>query len=202
MCKEVVIIGAGGHGKVIADIAEKSGDKVIGFLDDSCTADKIIGIPIIGKTEKCIEYKDKYFFIAIGNNAVRKKIAEKYSELKYYTAIHPSASIGLDVVIGDGTCLMANTVVNSSAKIGKHCIINTNTAIEHDCVLEDYVHISPGSAICGTVHIGSGTHIGAGVSVINNHNICENVIVGAGGAVCEDIVESGTYVGVPAKKIK
>lgn len=202
MCKEVVIIGAGGHGKVIADIIKKSGDRLIGFLDDCCTAEKILDYPVLGKIKDCLKYRDKEFFIAIGNNAVRKKISEQYNMLKYYTAIHPSSVIAMDVEIGEGSCVMAGTVINTSAKIGKHCIINSGSVVEHDNKLADFVHLSPGAILCGTVSVGEGTHIGGGVTVKNNTNITGDTVIGVGAAVVKDIDISGVYCGVPASIIK
>ncbi len=191
-----MIIGASGHGKVIADIIKKSGDEVIGFLDDDTTK------PVLGRVCDCEKYADEYFVIAIGSNKIRKRIAEKYSDLKYYTAIHPTAVIGENVSIGEGTVVMANAVINPSAVIGKHCIINTGAVIEHDNELKDYVHVSPKAALCGTVKVGEETHIGAGAVVRNNISVCGNVVVGAGAAVVKDIEKRGTYVGVPAKELR
>lgn len=195
MCKKVIIIGASGHGKVIADIIKKFGDEVYGFLDDDLSKD------VIGRVSDCVNYKDMYFVIAIGNNKIRKSIAERY-DLKYYTAIHPAAVIGENVDIGEGTVVMANAVVNPSATIGRHCIINTAAIVEHDNVLEDYVHISPNATLCGTVRVGEETHIGAGAVVRNNISIGNNIIIGAGAAVIKDIDKEGIYVGVPAKELR
>lgn len=200
MAKNVIIIGAGGHGKVIAGIVKKSGDNVVGFLDDNENVKSVLGICVLGNVCDCIKYKDKYFIIAIGNNEKRKKIAESY-DLKYYTAIHPAACIAEDAQIGEGTCVMAYAVVNASTKVGKQCIINTGSVIEHDCVLGDYVHISPNSTVMGTVSIGSSTHIGGGAAVINNIKICPDCIIGSGAVVVKNIEEAGTYIGIPAKKI-
>lgn len=202
MSKEVIVIGAGGHGKVIADIIIKSGDRVIGFLDDGCTEKNILGYPILGKTEDCLKYKDKEFFVAIGNNAVRKKISEKYNMLKFYTAIHPSAVIAMDVEIGEGSCVMAGVVINTSARIGKHCIINSGSVVEHDNKLADFVHLSPGAVLCGTVSVGECTHIGGGATVKNNTNISGDTVIGVGAAVVKDIDISGVYCGVPARIVK
>ena len=201
MCKEVVIIDAGGHGKVIADIIEKSGDKVIGFLDDGTEHTEIFGYPVLGKSADCKKFKDKEFFIAIGNNFVRKKIATENSDLKFYTAIHPNAVISRGVEIGEGTCVMAGCVINASTKIGKHSIINSGSVVEHDNVLADYVHLSPGAVLCGTVSVGECTHVGAGVTVRNNTNITSETVIGVGAAVASNIEIPGTYCGVPAKKM-
>lgn len=208
MNKNVVIIGAGGHAKVIADIIDKSKDIVIGFLDDNKTKGDIIvkeeQYKVIGRIDDCrkiqLESPEIEFVIAIGNNKVRKQIAERYENLKFYTAIHPSSQIALDVEIGEGTVVMANTSINTSVKIGKHCIINTGTIIEHDNILKDYVHISPNATLCGTVEIGGLTHVGAGATIRNNIKICDNCVVGVGSVVVKDIKQYGTYIGVPAMK--
>ena len=207
MCKKVIIIGAGGHAKVIADIIEKSKDIVYGFLDDNKDIGEIIikNYSIIGKVSECQGLQDNnknlYFVIAIGDNYTRKNIYEKY-DLNYYTAIHPNCNIGIDVEIKECTVVMANACINSNAKIGKNCIINTGAIVEHDNIIEDYVHISPNATLCGTVKVGANTHIGAGAIVKNNTKITKDCIIGAGAVVVKNIEERGTYVGVPARKIK
>lgn len=202
MSKNVVVIGASGHGKVIADIIIKSGDKVVGFLDDGVGKGNLVaGIEVLGKTEDYIIFKDCEFIIAIGNPNVRKRIANDLP-VKWYTAIHPNAvASSLDVKIGEGTVVMANAVINSSAKIGKHCIINTGAIVEHDNYIGDYVHLSPNATLAGTVTVGEMTHIGVGACVKNNINIAPNCTIGAGTVVVKDISESGTYIGVPARKM-
>lgn len=207
MRKKVVIIGAGGHAKVIADVIEKSGDEIVGFLDDN----KEIGTTIINDYKVIGDLNNRFamavtkenleFIIAIGDNKKREELSHS-PNLKFYTAIHPSAQMGLDVEIQEGTVIMANACINSSAKIGKHCIINTGAIIEHDNIIEDFVHISPNVALGGTVKIGKNTHIGIGSTIKNNITICKNCKIGAGAVVVKDIEEAGTYVGVPAKKYK
>lgn len=208
MQKKVVIIGASGHARVIADIVKLSGDEIVGFLDDNIDIqgnvifdDKVV----LGTTkEKDVnKYKDDYFIIGIGSNKVRKLISEKYPNLKWYTAIHPNAVIGSNVEIGEGTVLMAGTVINIGTKIGKHCIVNTCSSLDHDNILEDFVHISPGSHLAGTVKVMEGTWICTGVTIINNISIGKNNIIGAGATVIKDILEEdSTFVGVPINKIK
>lgn len=204
MSKSVVIIGASGHGKVIADIIVNSGDKVLGFLDDAddVQGKKIIGFPVLGKIADFDNYRDCEFVIAIGNPYIRERIANELP-VKWYTAIHPTAVISsLDVEIGEGTVIMANAVVNPSARIGKHCIINTGAIVEHDNILEDYVHLSPNVTLAGIVKVGKSTHIGAGSCTKQVLNIASDCIIGAGSVIVKDITKSGTYVGVPARKIK
>lgn len=201
MNNRLIIVGAGGHGKVIADIAVKNGYTDIFFVDDISTG-SCMGFPIIANTEKISILDDGAtdFVIAIGNNKTRKMIAEKF-DVNWVTLVHPSAQISMKVELGVGTVVMANAVINADAKVGKHCIINTSAVIEHDNVIEDYVHISPNVALGGTTRVGELTHIGIGSSVINNVSICENCVIGAGTVVVADIEHSSTYVGVPAKEI-
>lgn len=200
--QNVIIIGAGGQGKVIADIIRTSGDNVYGFLDDNIEINtKIIDeYKVIGKVSDIEKFslEDVVFIIAIGNNIVRKNITQKYN-LKYYTAIHKTAYIGMDVTIGEGTVVMPFACINASSKIGKHCIINTGAIVEHENQVEDFVHISPQAALAGQVTVGECTHIGINATVKNNIKIANNCIVGAGAVVVKNIEKSGVYVGVPAK---
>ncbi|SHF21972.1 acetyltransferase [Alkalibacter saccharofermentans] len=205
MKNKLIIIGASGHGKVVADIAIKMNKwQSIAFLDDDESIKTSIGLEVIGKTADAFTYKDEAdFFVAIGSNTTREKIQEKLEEegMSVIKLIHPSAVIGTEVEIGMGTAVMAGVVVNSSTRIGKGCIINTSASLDHDNVIEDYVHISPGVRTAGSVSIGKGTWIGIGSVISSNVNICSGCKVGAGAVVVKDITEPGTYVGVPVRKI-
>lgn len=203
MNEQVIIVGASGHGKVVADIIQKSGDTVVGFLDDNPNSpEKLAGFPVLGTIEKYKLYKKYKFVIAIGNAEIRERIVSNLSNVEWYTAIHPSAAIsGIDVLIGEGTVVMANTVINSGAEIGKHCIINSGAIVEHDCQIQDFVHVSVGAKIAGTVTIGRNTWIGIGASIKNNLSLCENCMIGAGAVIVKNINEEGTYVGVPAERL-
>lgn len=205
MKNKLIIIGASGHGKVVADIAIKMNKwQSIAFLDDDESIKVSMGLEVIGKTADAFTYKDEAdFFVAIGSNATREKIQEKLIEqgLNVVSLIHPSAVIGTEVEIGIGTTVMAGVVVNSSTRIGKGCIINSSSSIDHDNVIEDYVHISPGVSLAGTVKIGRLNWIGIGSVVSNNVNICSGCKVGAGAVVVKDITEPGTYVGVPVGRV-
>lgn len=211
--KNIVIIGSGGHAKVIADIILKRKEmlneriNIIGFLDDnfqSLNYKEIFNIPILGDTKLINEFnnKDYEYIIAIGNNLIRKKIAEKYLLLNYYTAIHPMAIIGNEVEIGMGTVIMANVVINSYSKVGKHCILNTSCVIEHDNKIENYVHVSPKTVLCGGVSIGESSWIGAGSSVRQEIMIGKSTIIGVGAVVIRDVKNNCIVVGNPAKQIK
>ena len=204
MNENVVIIGAGGHGKVVADIIRMSGDKVIGFLDDNPERQEIFaGIPILGRINEYKRFPNAKYVIAIGNASIREKIAFSLQEVQWYTAVHPAASFSrFDTKMGEGTVVMAQAVINPGAVIGKHCIINSGAVVEHDDMIEDFVHISVGSKLAGNVHIGRRTWIGIGGVINNNLSICNDCVIGAGGVVVKDIGRPGTYIGIPVKKVK
>ena len=193
MKDKLLIIGAGGHGKVIADIALKMNRwKSILFLDDNESIKTSMGLEIIGKSIDAYKHIEDYdIFVGIGNNETRERIQE---ELKNQGAsipvlIHPDAVIGAQVELGDGTVVMAGVVINCCTKIGKGCII------------EDYVHISPGTHLAGTVKVGKGTWLGIGSIVSNNINITSSCKVGAGAVVIKDITDKGIYIGIPARRV-
>ena len=199
----LVIVGASGHGKVIADIAKLNGYNDIVFLDDNEAVDECAGYPVIGRS--CDFAKvEKNVVIAIGNAKIRSRIQEQYESRGFYpvTLIHPNATVADSAQIGVGSVIMAGAVINPYAKLGKGCIVNTCASVDHDCVLGDYVHVAVGAHLCGTVEVGAYTWIGAGATVSNNVSVCPECIIGAGAVVVRDIVEAGTYVGVPARRVR
>ncbi len=193
----LIIIGASGHGKVVADIAVLNGYKDIVFLDDDDSVKECAGYPVIGKST---EAPDGEVFVAVGNAETRKRLMEHYKGRIQPVLIHPSAVVAESVEVAEGSVVMAGAVINPGVKIGKGCIINTSSSVDHDCVVEEFCHVSVGAHLSGTVVVGTGTWIGAGATVINNVNICGGCMIGAGAVVIKDINEPGTYVGVPAKK--
>lgn len=193
---KLIVIGASGHGKVIADIAVRNGYSDIVFLDDNPNIRECAGFPVIGKTaDVCCMDGDK--IVAIGNPAVRERIQ---STIQTVTLVHPDAAISRRVTLGEGTVVMAGAVVNSDAVIGKGCIINTGASVDHDCKLSDFVHISIGAHVAGTCRIGQRTWVGAGATVSNNITICGDCMIGAGAVVVKNITKPGTYIGVPAEE--
>ncbi len=196
---KLTIIGASGHGKVVADIASKCGYDCIEFLDDDVSLKKCGKWPVVGKTDKVV---DNSVFVAIGNAEIRRQLIERLQSKKVVTLIHPDAVVADNVHIGKGTVVMAGAVINPDASIGDGCIINTSSSVDHDCIIDDYSHISVGVHLSGTVHVGKMTWLGTGAVVSNNIVICDNCTIGAGTTVIKNIVEPGTYVGVPARKVK
>lgn len=204
MGRELLIIGAGGHGKVAADIAKKMEiyDR-IAFLDDDVSK-RVDGYAILGTVKEYGRWKETYeFFIAVGNNTVRRDIQKRLErQAQVATLVHPSAVIGDGVELGDGTIVMANAVINSGTVTGAGVIVNTGSTIDHDCRIGSYVHVAPGCHISGNVAVGDGSWIGVGSCIANNVRLCSECLIGAGAAVIRDIEKRGTYVGVPAKMIK
>ncbi|MFC4402972.1 acetyltransferase [Gracilibacillus xinjiangensis] len=205
MNNKLLIIGASGHGKVVADIAIKMNKwKEMAFLDDDESIKSSIGLEVIGTTNEVFSHIDEYdIFVGIGDNAIRQKVLEKLEKAgaSIPILIHPDAVIGAQVDIEIGTTVMAGAVVNCCTKIGKGCIINTGATIDHDNYIEDFVHLSPGAHLAGTVQVGNGSWLGIGSVVSNNIKITKGCKIGAGAVVVNDITESGVYVGVPVRRI-
>jgi len=203
--RRLLIIGASGHGRVVAEIAQKT-DRwhQVCFLDDDSSKSISLGIEIIGQTADAFSYiSESDLFVAIGNNGVRENLHNRLEAVgaNIPTLIHPDAVIGSRVEIGTGTAVMAGAIINCCSKIGKGCIINTGSTLDHDNVLADFVHISPGAHLAGTVTVGTRTWLGIGSIVSNNIKIACDCIVGAGSVVVKDISEVGVYVGNPARRI-
>lgn len=202
MSKSFILLGGSGHAKVIIDCIRASGGEIVGILDDGIESGvKVLGVPVLGKIADYTAYSNHSFVVAIGNNAIRCKIAENVN-VKWATVVHPSAVISDYATVGEGTVVMPNVTINADTVIGKHCIINTGAVVEHDNTLEDYVHVAPNATLGGTVTVGEGTHVGIGACVKNNISICRDCTIGAGAAVVKDITQSGVYAGVPARKMK
>ena len=204
--KKLIMIGASGHGKVCAEIAELSSryDEIV-FLDDSPVVKKCGKHNVIGTSRdfyKLIDDKTE-FFVSIGKFEHRKRIQEKIEIAggKVATLSHPQAVISEMVTFNIGTVVMPGAVINTGTSIGKGVIVNTSSSIDHDCTVGDWCHISTGTHLAGTVEVGGCCWIGAGATVSNNLSICSNVTVGAGAVVIKSIEESGTYIGVPVRKM-
>lgn len=201
--KDVIIIGTGGHAKVVADIVLSARDHLVGFFANDGSIDSFMGWPVLGRDAEYDKFMNCYFVIAIGNSGVRERISSSMDRVKWYTAVHPSASVSaICTSIGDGSVIMANSVINPYAQIGRHCIINSNATVEHDNRIEDFVHVSVGAELAGTVRVGKRTWIGAGATVTDGISVCQDCMIGAGAVVIKDIDISGTYVGIPAHRIK
>ena len=201
MPEQVIVLGAGGHGKVVADAILSAGDTVLGFLDDDPARNAVWDIPVLGPFGAWESWADRAVFVfGLGNNALRRELSGQM-QVKWHTAVHPAARVGRGVVLGEGTVVLAGAVLNADAAVGPHCIINTGAIVEHDYRVGACTHISPRAVLCGTVLVGEESHIGAGAVVRNNLRVCSHTVVGAGSVVVRDITEPGTYVGVPVRRL-
>lgn len=205
MYDKLIIIGVNGHGKVVADIALATGNyREIAFLCNFEKKTECMSYPIIGRNDDAVKYiGEADFVVAIGDGKMRTRLMEELSEkgASFATLIHPSAVIGSHVEIGAGTVVMPGVVINAESKIGKGCIINTSSSVDHNCLLGDYVHVAVGARLCGMVEVGTMTWIGASAVVINGIHVCSDCIIGAGTVVVKNIKDSGTYIGVPARRM-
>lgn len=204
MKENLLIIGASGHGKVVADIALKMNKwQRIAFIDDDESLKLSLGLDVIGKSKDVDTYIDEWdIFVAIGDNITREKILTDLEdkEATIPILIHPNTIIGSEVELDAGTIIMAGVIVNCSSKIGKGCIINTGVTIDHDNLIEDYVHISPGAHLAGTVKVGIRCWLGIGSIISNNITLHKDSKIGAGAVVVKDTKEVGVYIGVPARR--
>lgn len=197
--KSLIIIGAGGHGKVAADIALHMGYKNICIFDDHSSNPFALGFPVVGPISKAFSFSDSDFFVAIGNSKTREAITKQLEDkgLNIVSLVHPDAVIASEVSIGSGSVVMAGAVINPSVKIGKSVIINTGASVDHDNFIGDYSHVSVGTHLAGTVSVGKHCWLGIGTIVNNNVCICDDCYLGAGSLVVKDIKEPGLYYGSP-----
>jgi len=204
--EKIIVVGGGGHAKVVISILKKIGKyKIIGYTDIK-NQGPILGIEYIGTDEEIIHYNVSMAAIGIGvleNFKNRYKIINNYIKkgFKFPSILSPDAIVNEDVSIGEGTVLMDGVVINSGTSIGNFSIINTRGSIDHDCKIGDFVHIAPGVTLSGGVRIGNNSLIGIGSTVVQYKTIAENCIIGAGTVITRDCLESGKYAGIPMKRI-
>jgi sugar O-acyltransferase (sialic acid O-acetyltransferase NeuD family) len=199
----LLIIGAGGHGKVVAEIAQLTNRwNEIAFLDDRENLNEVLDIPVKGRFNDFELYKKDYQYaiVALGNNSLRLEWIGRLSKAGFImaTLVHPFSSLSKTSILGDGTVVMAGAVVNANTSIGKGCIINTSSSIDHDCFINDGVHISPGVHVGGTVIVDKCTWVCIGSSLVNNITIGSNVIVAAGAVITNNVPDNVVVAGVPA----
>jgi sugar O-acyltransferase (sialic acid O-acetyltransferase NeuD family) len=194
------LFGASGHGLVIQDIIENMGLKVDCFIDDEPKTDNHGGVPVHKSNGTQFVTTDR-MVVSIGINRNRKVVAERY-DVVYYVCKHPSAYIAQNVVLGEGSVVMAGAILNSRVRIGRHVILNTGACIDHECLVGDYVHVAPNATLCGGVEIGEGAYIGAGSVIIQGKKVGKWSTVGAGSVILEDVPDGAVVVGNPARIIR
>lgn len=193
----MILYGASGHAKVIIDILEANGQKIDFIVDDNPALIELLGYEVRRNTG---EYDEA--IISIGSCEIRKKVVEGLNVGKYATSVHPSAVVSPRATIEEGSVVMQGAIIQSCARIGKHCIVNTGASVDHDCEIGDFVHVAPHATVLGGVKVGEGSWIGAGAVVKQYITIGKNCMIGAGAVVLKDIPDGATVVGVPGKEKK
>ena len=197
----VAVIGGGGHAKVIVSTLQACGLSVTAILDEDRTklGKMILGAEIFGDPETYFTKHQDGSIIGVGGNQGRRTIAARFPQVKWVTAVHPSAYVHPSAQLGPGTVIFAGAVIQPEARLGAHVIVNTGATVDHDCVVGDYAHLAPGTHLAGEVHVGEGALLGIGSVVKPGISVGPWTIVGAGAVVVSDVGGHLTVVGVPAR---
>lgn len=200
----LIIIGAGGHAKVIIATAQALGITIRGLYDDDPAANgqQVLGIPVLGACHDIGAPDGSTAILAIGSNTIRRRLARQLDGLTWATLIHPAATVHESVRLGPGCVVFAGAVIQPDAELGAHVIVNTGASVDHDCRIGDFVHIAPGARLAGNVRVGEGSLMGIGSCAAPNTLIGVSSIVGAGGAVTDNIPDAVVAAGVPARIIR
>lgn len=210
MRPSIIILGAGGHAKVLVDALLKSGSTITGIVDPNpgLCGSEILGIPVLGGDNIVTNFPTSNILLANGLGSTgftlkRQQLYEKFKDAGYLfaTVVHPSAVIASDVTLGEGVQIMAGAVVQTGSRIGINSIINTRSSVDHDCIVGDHVHIAPGVTISGGVNIGSYSHVGTGATVIQGITIGEQSLLAAGTVVIRNVHTGARMAGVPAREL-
>lgn len=209
--EKVLIIGAGPHARVIADILSYDATKeVVGYLDkdSSRTGTCIHGVPVVGDDSYLDDPKKRKTFDSVimglgGNLLPQRSLLDKKIkglQLKTAKAIHPQATVARSATISEGTVVMAGAIINPGAVIKENCVVNTGAIVDHDCIIEEGTFVQPGAVLAGNVHVGKDSTIGMGAKILETRTIGENSIIGAGSVVTKDVPSHVVMVGIPARK--
>lgn len=196
----MIIYGASGHGKVVADILDSNLVQIDAVVDDNPEVKEFLNRQVQHTFSE--EMLEKETIFAIGDNKIRKRVAGDFKGKVASALVHSSAVVSKNCTVENGTVVMANACINAAAKVGRHAIINTGAVVEHDVELEDFVHVSPGAVITGNVFVGEGTQVGAGAVIIPGVKIGKWCVIGAGSVIIKDVPDFATVVGNPGKVLK
>ena len=203
--RPLVLVGYSGHAFVVCDIFQSQKRTVLGYCEGVEKSLNPYGLRYLGREEAVGDaWRDYAYFVAIGDNGLRRKVSEKLLALSGgppERAVHVRASVSPTATIGAGAMIADGVVVNACARIGAGVICNTQSVVEHEVVLGDFCHLGPGAVLFGNVTVGEGTFIGARSVVVPGVQIGRGVVIGAGTVVLKDIPDRGKYVGNPQRPI-
>ncbi len=198
----LMILGAGGHGRVVADAAQRQGAwAAIAATDrngDRCRGELLPGVAL--RLPVALD-EAQAVHVAVGDNAARRRESEAVGLQRLATVIHPQASVSPHAQLAGGCLVAAQAVVAPCARVGHGVIVNHGAVVDHDVTVGDFTHVAPGARLGGGVSIGAGVLVGAGASVLPGRRVCDGAIIGAGAVVNRDIDEPGTWAGLPARRI-
>lgn len=209
--KPIIILGAGGHAKVLIDTLQRQSANILGVTDPDpeLHGKDVMGIPIIGNDNSILQYGVNDIVLVNGLGKVNRsnKRIQIYDTFKkrgyiFTRVIHRSAVISPGAYLAEGVHIMAGAIIQTLATIGVNTIINTRASVDHECIIGDHVHIAPGATISGGVEIGDSVLVGAGATIIQGIHVGASSIVGAGAVVTEDVREGVTVMGIPARVVK
>ncbi len=202
--KGVLVLGGGGHAKVVVGTLSASGSHISAVYDDHQAkhGSELLGFRVVGPLAAALEKRGHPAIMAIGSNSIRKRLALNFSSLPWTKAIHPDAMIDPTARIGDGTVVFAGAVIQAEALVGRHVIVNTAATIDHDCEVGDFAHVAPGVHLAGGVRVGEGAFLGIGAVATPGVKIGAWATVGAGAIVLNDVPPGVTVAGAPAREIR
>jgi len=200
----IVILGGGGHGKVLISTARAAGFQCVGVLDDDMQlhGSNLLGVPVLGPISMALGMANASFLPAIGNGRVRRLVAESMPGLEWATVIHPAAWVDPTALIGAGSVICAGAVIQAETRIGRHCILNTSASVDHDCILGDYVHAAPGCHLGGATQVDEGVFLGIGTCLIPGIRVGAWSQTGAGTILVDEVPPGVLVVGCPGRVIR